>query len=131
MSIHYVEYKDFSDLSSKFELSFGSQNVLVFVWKSVAGLKRNTIFKGDYVGAYIPYPYRKKSGLFGEIHLVARRMDAEYVAHEIQHFIYDWSSTQKKTASFEERQATLAGQITGDFWKAYKSETVKGIFAND
>lgn len=120
MSTHYVEYKDLSDLIFKFELNFGSQNVLVFVWKSVAGLKRNTIFQGDYIGAYVPYPYRKRTGLFGEIHLVASRVDVGYVAHEIQHFIYDWSQTQSHGRSFEERQATLTGDITGEFWRKYR-----------
>ena len=123
MSSHYVEHKDFGDLLAKFSLPFGSQNVLVFVWKSVAGLKRNTIFDGDYVGAYIPNPYRKKSsGVFGEIHLVADWIGYEYVAHELQHFVYDWSTTQRPDAFLEEKQATLAGQITGAFWTAYGKE---------
>jgi hypothetical protein len=117
----YVEYKDYKDLLADFEITAGSQNVLVYIWKSVRGLRRNTSFKGnDYVGAYVAYPYRKqRSGLFGEIHLVKHRIGAGYVAHEIQHFLYDWLQTQKQTDKTNEKLALLAGEFTREFWMKY------------
>lgn len=117
----YIEYKDEKDLETKINVLFGSQNVLFYVWRTVRGLKRNTSFSGDdYVGAYVAYPYRKpRSGLFGEVHLVKSRIGAGYVAHEIQHFIYDWLMEQKQSTSLNERTALLAGDVTRDFWSQY------------
>ena len=116
----YIEYKDRANAVAEFTLDFGSQNVLVFVWRDVRGLRRNTAFEGDYVGAYVAYPMRKKrSGLFGEIHLVQGRIGAGYVAHEIQHFVYDWQWTQPQSRNLNERCALLAGNVTRQFWKRW------------
>jgi hypothetical protein len=122
MKSAYVEYKDFKDLETSFSFSFRSQNVLFYIWRSVRGLKRNTIFQGDYVGAYVANPARGKRGLFGEIHLVKREIGAGYVAHEIQHFLYDWLLEQKVTKNTNEKLALLAGHITRDFWVQYYKE---------
>jgi len=120
----YVEYKDLKDLRFQFSVLFGSQNVLVYVWRSVRGLKRNTNFKGDYVGAYVANPARRtRSGLFGEIHLVSNRVGAGYVAHEIQHFLYDWLMEQKQNESTNEKLALLAGEFTRSFWIEYYKRT--------
>jgi hypothetical protein len=121
----YVEYKDTKDLLMQFSLPFGSKNVLVFVWRSVKGLKRNTNFKGDYVGAYVANPSRRKSGLFGEIHLVNNRIGAGYVAHELQHLLYDWLLEQTITRNTNERLALLAGNITREFWTTYYNKKGK------
>lgn len=117
MDLSYVHYKDLGDLYHKFEVTFGSQNVLVYVWKSVDGLKRNTNFRGDYVGGYVAYPYRKRRGLFGEIHLLASRIDREYVSHEIGHLVYDWQGTLEEAPDKGERVATFAGQVTESIWR--------------
>lgn len=122
MQSAYVEYKDFKDLHLRFTVLFGTQNVLIFVWRTVKGLKRNTNFEGDYVGAYVAYPARRKSGLFGEIHLVKSRVGAGYVAHELQHFLYDWLMEQTITIHTNERLALLAGNVTRDFWNTYYKE---------
>lgn len=119
MQSPYVEYKDFKDLHMQFTIPFGSQNVQAFCWRSVRGLKRNTNFSSDYVGAYVAYPARRKTGLFGEIHLVRNRIGAGYVAHEIQHFLYDWLLTQPQNRNTNERLALLAGNITREFWVRY------------
>lgn len=115
----YIEYKDEKDLEMKISVLFGSQNVLFYVWRTVKGLKRNTFFRSDYVGAYVAYPYRKRRGLFGEVHLMKSKIGAGYVAHEIQHFLYDWLLEQRATRNTNERLALLAGNVTRDFWKQY------------
>lgn len=120
MESAYVEHKDFSDLFTRFAISFDFQSLDVFVWNSVEGLRRNTYFKeNDYYGAYAFYPYRKRNGLFGEIHLVKPEIGAGYVAHEIQHFLFDWLLGQTMTDKTNERMATLAGNVTKEFWNEW------------
>lgn len=116
MNTGYVEFKDFSALERKFSLVFGSQNVVVYVWRDVAGLKRNTIFEGDYLGAYAPFPERKSRGLFGEVHIIVSQLSPGYIAHEIQHLVFDWMQTQRQDDELNERLAMLAGEITDRFW---------------
>jgi hypothetical protein len=126
MQSAYIENKDFKDLFVRFSVSFGSQHLDVFVWRNVRGLHRNTYFYGgDYLGAYVFYPRRKKRGLFGEVHLVKRMIGAGYVAHELEHFIYDWlidRISRSKTGYVDtveimnEPTARLMGDVTRDFW---------------
>jgi len=125
MQSAYVEHKDLKDLYTRFALSFGSRSLDVYIWKSVRGLRRNTYFKtNDQMGAYVYYPYRKRRGLFGEIHLLKWMIGAGYVAHEIQHFMLDWLLDHKLTgataaAALNEPMAKLAGDITRYFWNRY------------
>lgn len=122
----YIEHKDFHDFQTGFTLDFGSRQLHVFIWKTTAGLHRNTFFHGDYFGAYVPYPYRRaRTGLFGEIHLVQKEITPGYVAHEIQHFLYDWLQTQSQTSGTNEKMATLAGEVTRKFWKEYDRSTTR------
>jgi hypothetical protein len=120
MDLAFVEYKDFEDLRTQFRVDFGSQNVLVYVWNSERGLKRNTNFEGDYSGAYVSYPYRKRRGLFGEIHLVWSRINPEYVSHEVAHLVYDYQQTLGKSPDTSEKIATLTGEINGEIWRKLK-----------
>jgi len=117
----WVEHKDFSGLAEKFTLAFSGRSVDVYIWKSVKALRKNTHFShNNQVGAYVFFPYRKpRSGLFGEIHLLKRLIGAGYVAHEIQHFLYDWLTEQTHDKGLNERLALLAGNITKEFWNAY------------
>lgn len=117
MQTNYVEYKDETDLYRKFVLQFDNRSINVYVWNSINGLRRNTHFKiSNYYGAYVAYPYRKKSGLFGEIHLIRKRITIGYVSHEVQHLLYDWLMQQPQTAQTNERLATLAGEIMSKIW---------------
>ncbi len=120
MNSAYVENKDLDNLFSNFSVLFGKQFLNVYIWKSEKGLYRNTYFKkDDYLGAYIPNPYRKdRSGLFGEVHLIKRMIGAGYVAHELQHFIYDWVSSKNRPPQ-NETIALLAGEVTSSFWKTF------------
>lgn len=123
----YVEYKDLSDLLCEFRLRYRSVELQVYVWKSLRGLHRNTNFKGSgYVGAYVAYPYRKSRGLFGEMHLVKKWVGAGYVAHELQHFFYDWLMEQSRNEETNERQALMAGEITKQFWSEYYDHNASG-----
>jgi hypothetical protein len=122
----YVEYKDLKDLCASFVLKFDARSVRVYVWKNVRGLRRNTYYKPDtQLGAYVYYPYRKKrSGLFGEIHLVKWMIGAGYVAHEIDHFTTDWLLDHKlkgveSVIALNEPKAQLTGDFTKAFWNAW------------
>lgn len=121
MDLSFVEYKDLSYLESSFEVGFGSNNVLVYVWNSIAGLKRNTNFNlKEYFGAYVVYPHRRKKGLVGEIHFVIGHITNEVVAHEVQHFILDMISFL--VMDDNERIAILAGEITGHILNRFRLE---------
>ncbi len=118
----FVEDKDFRDLYASFILLFGKRYIQVFIWKSVRGLRRNTSFQdNNYLGAYLYYPNRKaRTGLFGEIHLLKRMIGAGYVAHEIQHFLFDWLlQFQSISGRHNEQLAYLAGETTKEFWNSY------------
>lgn len=121
MTSAYIENKDYSELKRGFVVPFGKHEVHVYIWSNVKGLRRNTYFEpADHDGAYVYYPYRKpRSGLFGEIHLLASRIGADYVAHEIQHLLFDWLMTQTIKAGTNEKIATLAGEFTAAFWSEY------------
>jgi len=122
----FVEYKDEKDLHRRFAIPFGMgerRYVDVYIWKSVRGLRRNTYFRhGDYLGAYVANPYRTRRGMFGELHLVKRMIGAGYVAHEVQHFLYDWLLEQAQNGRTNERMAKLAGEITRRFWNEFLGE---------
>ena len=120
MQSAYVEYKDLTGIFMEFSVLVRSVELRVYIWKSIKGLRRNTNFRAsDYVGAYVAYPYRKKRGLFGELHLMKNRIGAGYVAHELQHFFYDWLMQQEQTSATNERLALLAGDMTREFWNEY------------
>lgn len=122
----YVEDKDYRGLLTSFELKFDRRFVRCFIWKNEAALRRNTDFRNDqYFGAYVHYPARRpRSGLFGEVHLVKKYMGVGYVAHELQHFFFDWLQEYtfyfvKFPVDISERLAWITGEITRDFWNAY------------
>ncbi len=126
----YIEDKDYRGLLSSFDLKFGRRVLRVFIWKTVASLRKNTYFpKGKQLGAYVHYPMRGKTGLFGEIHLVKAWIGAGYVAHEVQHFMLDWllwemshgykSRSMTYQEFMNEKMAYLAGDITREIWNEY------------
>lgn len=119
MTTGYVEYKDFNGLERRFSIQFGSQNAVIYVWKTIDGLKRNTIFDGEYFGAYIPFPYRRGDGQFGEIHLVSGFVSPGIVAHEIEHLLFDWRETTQPAGDVGEIMAQLAGEVTDQFWNIW------------
>ena len=65
----------------------------------------------------------------GEIHLWEKIIGAGYFAHELQHFMDDYSATTEKhplDSKADERMAWLAGQLTAEFWtKFYERFDVK------
>ena len=120
----YIENKCLDDLSSQWRIDFGKQWLDVYVWNSVVGLRSNARFrKKDYLGAYVWHNGRKKTtGLFGEIHLIRDQIGAGYVAHELQHFIYDWMGHYLvcyRNNVTSEKCAKLLGDITNKFWIAF------------
>lgn len=117
----YVKNKDMQNLVDRFDLVFEEGRfVSVFIWETVEAIRRNTNFEvPDHVGAYVAFPGRKKKGLFGEIHLLKSIIGAGYVAHEIQHFIYDWYLPNMDDPDINERMAHLTGEITSNFWTEY------------
>lgn len=122
----YVEEKDYRGLLVSFDLHFGKgdkQFVRCFIWRTVRELRKNTYFPGsDHLGAYVFYPYRARIGLFGEIHLIPRMIGAGYVAHEIQHFLFDWllqDPARIYSKPTNEKLAMLAECITSRFWTEF------------
>jgi hypothetical protein len=123
----YVAEKTFVDLDHRWVVRINKkQFVDVFVWKTLDGLYDNTHFRdrGHYLGAYIGVPDRKKSGLFGEIHLWRDQIGAGYVAHEIMHLVFDWMVERDMREfhygkSLNERSAWLMGDITTQFWNRF------------
>jgi|GEM_PF-2303484 len=122
----YVADKNLSDLSASWRVQFGKRHYVdVFIWESQKGLFMNTGFTEKlYAGAYIAFPGRGKTGLFGEIHLLLNMIGAGYVAHELMHLIYDWMSDRdmKEFTSglcLNERTAYLMSDVTTDFWDKF------------
>ena len=122
----YVADKNLDNLSSRWNIQFTKQYYVdVFVWESVDGLFLNTGFqKKLYAGAYIAFPGRGRSGLFGEVHLLRDMIGAGYVSHEIMHLIYDWMSDRdmkefKSGLCLNERVAYLMSNVTTDFWNEF------------
>lgn len=64
---------------------------------------------------------RSRAGKFGEIHLVASRVQADVAAHELFHALADWMGAKgmQITPKNEERLATLFDELTRNFWRAY------------
>jgi hypothetical protein len=118
----FVADKTLGDLSSQFQLPFGKQWLDIYIWNSTEGLLNNTRFKNrDYLGAYVSCWNGKKTGLFGEVHLVKDIIGGGYVAHELQHFIYDymlWCPTNFSDR-LNEKLAKLLGEITNLFWREF------------
>jgi hypothetical protein len=126
MKSTYVADKDLSDQSAFWTVKFGKKHhVEVFVWKSQEGLFRNTGFtEKDTTGAYIGVPGERRSGLFGEIHLLRDMIGPGYVAHELQHLIFDWLCERdmkefKSGLCLNERMAYLMSDVTTDFWEKF------------
>src|SRR5689334_12414394 len=75
-------------------------------WKTAAG---------GYVGARIEKQ-------FGEIHLWQKLIGAGYWAHELQHFMADYTEATESTPldhEANERMAWLAGDLTAQFWTKF------------
>lgn len=108
------------------------KKLYVAIWKNVGDLrvaaKQSAGYGGwdDCAGCYISV--RSKSQ-FGEIHLWKKMMGAGYWAHEVQHFLNDYSEETERYPLDEkanERIAFLAGDLTAQFWtKFYERFDVK------
>jgi hypothetical protein len=59
----------------------------------------------------------ERRGLFGEMHLVASRVRADLVAHELFHVVIDRLGSV--TTRNEERAARLMDELTRNWWKEY------------
>lgn len=82
---------------------------------------------GTYWGYYVQaYPRKNRLGLFGEVHLVSKRVTVDTVAHELLHAFIDWMRCKSIviTNSNEERLVSLFDELTRNFWREYK-KTVK------
>lgn len=126
-NVHVAE-KDLRRIKYTFRLEFGTRFVDVYIWKDIKGLHKNTNFPvADHAGAYVAFFDRKKTGLFGEIHLLYKMIGAGYVAHEFQHFMFDWlMSNNKWSSQTNEKQARLCEGMICEFWKEYyRLEEVK------
>ena len=124
MSDAYVTEKTLADLDCQFRLEFGKRWLDVYIWKSEAGLHANTRFcNQDYSGAYVGcYDRKKRSGLFGEVHLVISEIGAGYVAHELMHFMLDWMTNAAgvpETSCQNERVCFLMSDLTSLFWTLF------------
>jgi hypothetical protein len=126
MNNTYVENKDLNDIDHSWRIWINKlRYVDVYIWKTVVGLHKNTHFRNkNYIGAYVGHPNRKRSGLFGEIHLVKEEIGAGYVAHEIMHLVFDWMVEHNMCEfhygkSLNERTAYLTSDITTQFWDSF------------
>lgn len=62
---------------------------------------------------------KERSGLFGELHLVAERVRNDVVAHELFHVVADWLNGKAIVPQTEERAALLMDELTRNFWREY------------
>jgi len=110
----------------------GRKKLEVFIWKHLKDLRKAakdiTGQSGwsNTAGCYIATRAENK---FGQIHLWQKLMGAGYWAHEMQHFINDYSEETEKYPLDQvanERIAFLAGDLTAQFWlEFYKRFQVK------
>jgi hypothetical protein len=115
----YVADKTLDALSARWQTPLGKRQYLdIFVWETLDGMYDNCHFpnRGDYLGCYIGVPGRKKTGLFGEIHLVRSAIGGGCVAHEIAHAMLDWVSCRKWD---DELFAHVTGKVTAAFWDTF------------
>jgi len=107
-----------------FEVRFnnGKQWVDVFISEDSETFKKENDCQAWYIGAEKRKVY---SGLFGSMHF--SMMDdspegIELMTHEIDHLVADWMRSRRITLSErnEERIATLKGDISKNFWEAWK-----------
>jgi hypothetical protein len=106
----------------------------VFIWKHVKDLRQaakalDTSWNwNNAAGCYLA---TRGNNQFGQIHLWQKLMGAGYFAHELHHFMLDYSSeTESADYVFDrqanERMAWLAGELTAQFWtKFYERFEVK------
>ena len=114
-----VTDKTLDDLSCQFRIEFGKQWLDVYIWNGMEGLLNNTRFKNkDYLGAYVSCWNGKKTGLFGEIHLIRDEIGGGYVAHELMHFMFDYILWLPGKLDGE-KLARLMGDVTNSFWCAF------------
>jgi len=123
MTRAYIANKDYSDLDQFWMIRVNSHmHLRIYVWESTVGLYRNTKFrkksgKNTHLGAYIGYPHPRKTGLFGEIHLLREMIGAGYVSHEIQHFINDYACYFGLSLfKSNEKIAYLTSDTVNAFW---------------
>jgi hypothetical protein len=72
----------------------------------------------DAAGGYLAVRMRS----FGQIHLCKKFIGAGYFAHELQHFMIDYSEESEchpLDPKANERMAYLAGDLTAQFWSEY------------
>ena len=104
----------------------------VFIWKNVTDLRAAAKQRagyggwGDCAGCYLAVRAKLQ---FGEIHLWNKLMGAGFWAHEMQHFMNDYSEETEHyplDPKANERMAFLAGDLTAQFWvKFYERFDVK------
>ncbi len=106
----------------------------VFIWKDKESLwaahpDMEPDFRGCFhhvvFSAWIPNGKRKKSKLClahkaGEIHLIENGYGSRAVAHEIQHFMNDWTLINKlDLEKDDEKIAGLCGNLHMQFWREH------------
>lgn len=73
---------------------------------------------------YNPSKQRNRfAGFFGEIHLVASRVNENIVSHELLHLLADWCHVRgldMNNFKREEDLAWVSGELNGNFWRAYR-----------
>lgn len=107
----------------------GHRKLRVYIWKNVSDLRqaaKNVTGHGGWYDTAGFYLAARGPSKFGEIHLWKKLIGEGYWAHELQHFIADYSEeTENEPVVFDakanERMAFLAGDLTNQFWtKFYK-----------
>lgn len=130
----YVADKTFDALAARWTVPVGKRYYAdIFVWNTVDGMCDNVCMKGkrgSYLGCYVGYPSRKKSGLFGEIHLVKDEIGSGYVSHELMHCLYDWMlELEKYDARMAEKICYMMSDMVKVFWQEFykRFEAVPGL----
>jgi ribosomal protein S27AE len=120
----YIADKNFDGLAARWTVPLSKKYYAdVFVWNTVDAMCDNAHPRGSrcgFTGCYIGYPYRKKSGLFGEIHLVRDEIGSGYVAHELMHCLYDWMLTLDEYSNqMSEKICYMMSDMVMKFWQEF------------
>lgn len=108
----------------------GRRKLRVYIWKTKKELRAAakemdaSVNWSDASGCYIA----TRVSSFGQIHLWKKLIGAGYWAHELQHFMNDYSEETENYPldhDANERMAWLAGELTKEFWIKYGKFEVK------
>lgn len=110
-------------IKKAFRVYFNSRRNWIDVF--VSDSPRKFLRREKCYAYYMSAEPRKRRGIFGYIYLreLNKRPDAlELVAHELEHFKFDWVLSRRgvMNISTEEKIATFTGDVTRRFWKAYE-----------